>query len=66
MSAPEANLARWFTQEVQPHEPALRACLRQHFPSLSDIDDLVQESYARLIRARLAGTVAEARSYWLE
>lgn len=63
MSAPEANLARWFLEEVQPHEPALRAYLRQHFPSLADIDDLVQESYARLMRARLAGKVAEARPY---
>lgn len=63
MSFPDATLARWFADEVRPHEPALRAYLRQHFPSLSDIDDLVQETYARLVRARLAGKVAETRPY---
>lgn len=63
MSFPDANLARWFSKEVQPHEPALRAYLRRHFPSLSDIDDIVQETYARLVRARAAGRVTDARPY---
>lgn len=55
--------ARWFAEEVCPHEPALRAWLRARFPSLSDIDDLVQETYARLFRARSAGRVGEVRPY---
>ncbi len=55
--------ARWFITEVLPHEPDLRAYLRRAFPSLRDIDDLVQESYARVCRARLAGNVADARPY---
>src|SRR5688500_11358340 len=54
---------RWFTEEVQPHEPMLRAWLRAHFPSLTDTDDLVQESYARLLRARKNGHVTNAKSY---
>ncbi len=33
------------------------------FPSLPDIDDLVQESYARLIRAREAGRVGYAKAF---
>jgi RNA polymerase sigma-70 factor (ECF subfamily) len=55
--------SRWFRDEVQPHESALRAFLRSHFPSLSDVDDLVQESYARLIRARTAGEVKNLKAY---
>src|SRR5688500_16342255 len=54
---------RWFTEEVQPHEPMLRAWLRARFPSLTDTDDLVQESYARLIRARANGQVRNAKNY---
>ena len=42
--------ARWFSEHVHPHEPALRAYLSKRFPSLPDHDDLVQESYARLMR----------------
>ena len=33
------------------------------FPSLPDIDDFVQESYARLIRARAAGRVSYAKAF---
>ncbi len=61
--APASNLSRWFAEEVQPHEGSLRSYLRSTFPSLPDIDDLVQESYARLIRAREAGRVGYARAF---
>lgn len=53
----------WFRDEVQPHESALRAFLRSHFPSLSDIDDLVQESYSRLLKARAAGKIKNPKAY---
>lgn len=55
--------ARWFAEEIQPHEPSLRSYLRAHFPLLPDVDDVVQESYARLIRARAAGRIAHARAF---
>jgi len=54
---------RWFSEEVLPHEPMLRAWLRGKFPLLSDVDDVVQESYARLLRAHAAGSVRNARNY---
>lgn len=53
----------WFSEEVLPHEPALRAWLRSHFPSLSESDDVVQESFARLLRAKERSTVTNAKSY---
>jgi len=55
--------ARWFAEQVQPHEPALRAFLRGRFPRLADVDDLVQETYARVLRARSAGQLREVRPY---
>ena len=55
--------ARWFAEEVQPHESSLRSYLRSAFPSLPDVDDLVQESYARLIRAREGGRVSYAKAF---
>lgn len=63
MSHQDLEIARWFATEVHPHEPALRSYLRSHFPTLRDIDDLVQETYARLIHARHSGRVTEARPY---
>lgn len=63
LSLPRGNLAQWFADEVQPHEPMLRAWLRGRFPTRTDIDDLVQETYARLFRAHSAGRVRNARNY---
>jgi RNA polymerase sigma factor (sigma-70 family) len=53
----------WFTQEVLPHGPALRSWLRARFPSLPDVDDLVQESYIRLLRAHATGSIAHPRAF---
>lgn len=52
----------WFMQEVQPHEASLRAYLRARFPVLPDVDDLVQETYARLIRARAARAITSPKA----
>jgi RNA polymerase sigma-70 factor (ECF subfamily) len=60
-ASPEQS--RWFVDEVLPHEPGLRSWLRGRFPSLGDIDDLVQESYARLLRAHGAGTIACPKAF---
>lgn len=59
----QSEQARWFAAEVLPHESDLRAYLRRNFPSLRDVDDLVQETYARIFRARRAGQLAETRPY---
>lgn len=61
--APPPDLSGWFAAEVQPHEPALRAYLQARFPSLGDHDDLVQETYARLLRARAAGPVRYVKAF---
>ena len=63
MPPPDAEQTRWFIEEVHPHEAALRAYLHGCFPTLQDIDDLVQEAYARLIRAHNAGPVSHPRAY---
>lgn len=46
---------------MQPHEAALRAFLIARFPVLTDVDDLVQETFSRVLRAQTAGTVASPR-----
>lgn len=63
MNAPQSETTRWFAEEVQPHEPSLRSYLRGLFPSLPDIDDLVQESYVRLIRTRSAGRISYVKAF---
>ncbi len=50
MSSPESEQARWFAAEVQPHAAALRAWLRGQYPSLTDVDDLLQETFVRVLQ----------------
>lgn len=52
MPPQDAEQARWFADEVQPHGEAMRAYLLRHFPALDDVDDIVQESFVRVLRAR--------------
>ncbi len=49
--------SRWFTDEVLPHEQPLRSYLRQSLPSLADVDDLVQDCFARIVRAKTTGPI---------
>ena len=63
MPPPDPELARWFAEEVLPHEAALRGWLAARFPSIGDVDDLVQEAYSRLLRVRETGSIACARAF---
>ena len=51
MPPTNAETARWFAEEVQPHESELRAYLRAKFSGHLDIDDLVQDVYVRVCEA---------------
>jgi len=62
VSSQNSDSARWFAEEVLPHESALRTWLRARFPVVTDADDLVQEAYARLMRAHATGPVACPRA----
>ena len=62
-SASGLTVARWFTTEVQPHETVLRGYLHRSFPAVRDIDDLVQESYLRIWKARAAQPIRSAKAF---
>ena len=59
----EADAARWFAAEIQPHEPQLRSYLHGRFPAVRDVDDVVQESYLRLWRTRAAHPIDSAKAF---
>lgn len=54
---------KWFEHNVRPHEPLLRAWLASRFPGVRDIDDIVQESYVRLIQARGRAQIDLPKAY---
>ena len=53
---------QWFLTEVQPHRPALRAWLLARFPSLPDVDDLVQETFSNVLQAREITSIRSTRA----
>ena len=59
----DPETARWFAAEVQPHESELRAYLRSKFSAHLDVDDLVQETYARLLQAREQAALRSPKAY---
>lgn len=63
MPPQDPETARWFASEVQPHESELRAYLRSKFSAHLDVDDLVQETYARLLQAREQAALRSPKAY---
>lgn len=61
VSSSPSEHTRWFSEEVQPHERPLRSYLTRSLPSLADVDDLVQDCYVRILRARSTGPVHSAK-----
>lgn len=54
--------ARCLADEVSQHDTALRCYVRSKFPTL-DADDVVQESYLRLLRTHTSRQIASTKAY---
>ena len=63
MNPTSPEQARWFAEEIQPHESALRAYLQSRFPDVHDVDDLVQESFARVLQVPETSKIQCAKAY---
>lgn len=62
-SSTTADRDRWFAEEVQPHDSLLKAYLRTAYPLVRDVEDVVQESYLRIWKARAAHPIASAKAF---
>ena len=63
----ESSLAteqtRWFAEEVHPYDAQLKSYLRSSFPTIRDVNDIAQETYLRIWKARLAQPVRSTKSF---
>jgi len=60
---PAADRSQWFAEQVQAHESSLRSYLHGSFPCVRDIDDVVQESYLRIWKARAVRPIQSAKAF---
>ncbi len=60
---PCSDQSEWFRQEVHAHDDHLKAYLRTSFPTVRDVDDIVQESYLRIWRRQSIQPVRTARAF---
>jgi RNA polymerase sigma factor (sigma-70 family) len=63
MPPQDSEQVRWFVDEVLPHEKGLRAWLRARFALAGDVDDLVQETFSRLLKAHDSGPIVNPRAF---
>jgi RNA polymerase sigma factor (sigma-70 family) len=57
---PQSNSTQWFAEKLAPHETALRSYLRGMLRPV-EVDDVVQEAYARVLQARESSPIASPR-----
>ena len=55
--------SRWFAEEVHPYDAQLKSYVRNSFPSIRDVNDIAQETYLRIWKARLAQPVRSTKSF---
>lgn len=60
---PNPDHARWFVDEVQPHQQSLRSYIKKSFPAVHDVDDVVQESMTRIWMARAKHPILSAKAF---
>lgn len=63
MPPQDSEQERWFAEQLQPHEPMLRAWLRSRFNLGAEIDDVVQEAYRCILQARNHGEVRSPKAF---
>ena len=63
MSTVSDERALWLGRHVLPHEPQLRAWLRRRNLGGLEVEDIIQETYTRLVAAESVAHVHDAKNY---
>jgi len=63
MTGVSDDRALWLSQNVLPHEPALRVWLTHRRTVGLDVDDIVQETYAKLAALDSVANIRQPKSY---
>ena len=59
----ETEQSRWFVDSVLPHEAGLRRWIKARFSAIREVDDLIQETYSRILKANESGPVPNPQAF---
>lgn len=63
MPPENSEQGQWFATHLLLHEDMLRAWLRSRFPTGIDVNDVIQESYLRVLKARDKGEIRAPKAF---
>jgi RNA polymerase sigma factor (sigma-70 family) len=58
-----SDQTKWFKDEVHPHDGQLKNYLKAQFPGVRDVEDVVQESYLRIWKAKAVQPIRSAKAF---
>lgn len=63
MATKESAQSNWFRTHIEPHERMLRGWLRNSYGNEHDIDDVIQETYSKVLRSHLKKPILSPKAY---
>lgn len=63
VDSPQPDQEAWFEEHVRPHEAMLRAWLVHNFGSRLSVDDIVQDSFIRVLGAQAVGELRAPKAF---
>ena len=57
------NENEWFLEEIYPHESMLKAWLKNRYPSLLSVEEVVQESFLRVLKINRKFRLSAPKAY---
>ena len=63
MSQRETEQSRWFVDVVLPYEAGLRRWIKSRFSAIRDVDDLIQETFSRILKAYESGPIPNPQAF---
>ena len=56
--------SQWYREYLQPHEPMLRGWLQNRFANRIDVDNIVQESLLRVLKAKEVNDIKSPKAFF--
>ena len=63
MSNRETEQSVWFVDTVLPYEAGLRRWIKSRFSAIRDVDDLIQDTFSRILKAHETGPVPNPQAF---